>query len=216
MTPGTRLLEACRELVRLDGGGSTLGDVLGATYALKGVRALYSAAHAIGERVSVVYPPEMREKFATQHCKDFTGVITGVEFHTDGVDYRVTGEGDPDYTVVEAAFVHPAPEHSPGGYLEAVPYAVQGGPSSRGPFSRATLTNAVGEAAGPDARFHADPATVAGCSSGEPFDYDSLTDDEKSLLRKTPLYDRAKELGLVPPQTETIGLNNVSVGWMKR
>ena len=112
-TSGTYLLEACRELVRLDGGGSTLGDVLGATYALKGVRALYPAAHAIGDRVSVVYPPEMREAFAAQHCKDFTGIVTGVEFHPDGVDYRVTGDGDPDYTVVEAAFVHPAPPTDP-------------------------------------------------------------------------------------------------------
>lgn len=37
----------------------------------------------------------------------------------------------------------------------------------------------------------------------DPFDYDSLIDAEKAMLRKTPLYDRAKELGLVPPLTPT-------------
>jgi hypothetical protein len=104
MTPGTRLLEACRELVRLDGGGSTLGDVLGATYALKGVRALYSAAHAIGERVSVVYPPG-------EVGIDFVGVVIAVEFSESKVYYRVRPDDVAEgWLPVDSAFVHPAPE----------------------------------------------------------------------------------------------------------
>lgn len=44
---------------------------------------------------------------------------------------------------------------------------------------------------------------------GEPFDYDSLTDDEKASLRKTPLYTRTKELGLVPiTRTNTLLIPN--------
>lgn len=77
---------------------------------LESAHALYPAAHALGARVSVVYPPEKHPEY-----EDFTGTVVGVEFHTDGVDYRVKGDADPDYTVVDAAFVHSA--LSP--YLEA-------------------------------------------------------------------------------------------------
>lgn len=70
---------------------------------VKDARALYPTPHALGDRVSVVYPPEKHPEY-----EDFTGTVTGVEFHTDGIDYRVTGDGDPDYTVVDSAFVHPA------------------------------------------------------------------------------------------------------------
>lgn len=116
MTPGTRLLEAARawrdliayHLKRSTPGFCILGEdraLFGAVEALSNARALYPTPHALGDRVSVVYPPEKHPEY-----EDFTGTVTGVEFHTDGIDYRVTGDGDPDYTVVDSAFVHPAPQ----------------------------------------------------------------------------------------------------------
>lgn len=106
MTPGTRLLEAAREWARWVypyGQSAWVKDLVTAVAGMNDVRALYPSAHAIGDRVHVRYPPEKHPAY-----EDFTGVVVGVEFHTDGVDYRVRGDADPDYTVVDAMFVHGA------------------------------------------------------------------------------------------------------------
>lgn len=108
MTPGTRLLEALTAWIDAPDRFARDGleaDVIDAFGAVSTARALYPAAHAIGDRVSVVYPDERKPGY-----EDFTGTVVGVEFTDTGVDYRVLGDGDPDYTVVEAGFVHPEPE----------------------------------------------------------------------------------------------------------
>lgn len=107
MTPGTRLLEALTAWIDAPDRFARDGleaDVIDAFGAVSTARALYPAAHAIGDRVSVVYPDERKPDY-----EDFTGTVVGVEFTDTGVDYRVRGDGDPDYTVVEAAFVQSAP-----------------------------------------------------------------------------------------------------------
>lgn len=115
MTPATRLLEAVRSLISEASMCGRDTPERAVRDALVGVRALYPSAHALGDRVSVVYPDER---------PGFTGVVVGVEFHTDGVDYRVKGDADPDYTVVEAGFVRAAPRTLP---LYRAP-GVSGGP----------------------------------------------------------------------------------------
>lgn len=103
MNAANRLLEALRTWVMSPKCGDMVEGMLMEAFAeYAGCRALYSSAHAIGDRVSVVYPDEKHPFY-----EDFTGVVVGVEFHADGVDYRVRGDGDPDYTVVEASFVYP-------------------------------------------------------------------------------------------------------------
>ena len=108
MTPGTRLLEALTAWIDAPDRFARDGleaDVIDAFGAVSTARALYPAAHAIGDRVSVVYPDERKPDY-----EDFTGTVVGVEFTDTGVDYRVLGDGDPDYTVVEAGFVQSAPK----------------------------------------------------------------------------------------------------------
>lgn len=107
MTPGTRLLEALTAWIDAPDRFARDGleaDVIDAFGAVSTARALYPAAHAIGDRVSVVYPDERKPGY-----EDFTGTVVGVEFTDTGVDYRVLGDGDPDYTVVEAGFVRAVP-----------------------------------------------------------------------------------------------------------
>lgn len=200
MTPGTRLLNAARASTRNPSPREALTErereLLDAVEALSDTRALYPAAHAIGDRVSVRDWLNLRTPDGPSEL-DFTGEVVGVQF-IDGKVFYVVDAGAGLFAsgrqVVDSAFVHPAPRTLP---LYRAPGA-SGGPDwtvedvvldETGSLAEALAAGEVapfrgrGEdvahprvaaqmhdmavvtgrvpTAGIDARFRADPATVA-------------------------------------------------------
>lgn len=106
MTPATRLLEAARASTRNASPRENLTErereLLDAVEALSDARALYPAAHAIGKRVSVVYPPG-------EVGPNFTGKVLSLHVFSDRTIAHVKSDGGP-VIAVDSAFVHPAPE----------------------------------------------------------------------------------------------------------
>lgn len=114
MTPATRLLEAARASTRNASPRENLTErereLLDAVEALSDARALYPAAHAIGDRVSVPARPD--EDILPELRLPFSGDVTAVTFHEAGVRYEVH-HPRAGYVDVDSAFVHPAPESPP-------------------------------------------------------------------------------------------------------
>lgn len=126
MTPGTRLLNAARASTRNPSPREVLTErereLLDAVEALSDARALYPAAHAIGDRVSVKYPDGLGRQ----------GVVVSVLSFLDGPDQHpataygvwLDGESRMNAQTYDSAFVHPAPRTLP---LYRAP-VVSGGP----------------------------------------------------------------------------------------
>ena len=124
MTPGTRLLNAARASTRNPSPRENLTEreLLAAVEALSDARALYPAAHAIGDRVSVKYPDGLGRQ----------GVVVSVLSFLDGPDQHpataygvwLDGESRMNAQTYDSAFVHPAPRTLP---LYRAP-VVSGGP----------------------------------------------------------------------------------------
>lgn len=106
MTPGTRLLEAVRASTRNPSPRENLTgrerELLDATEALSDARALYPAAHALGDRVAVVYP-------AGEVGPNFAGKVLSLHFFSDRTIAQVKRD-DGQVISVDSAFVHPAPD----------------------------------------------------------------------------------------------------------
>lgn len=119
MTPGTRLLEALTAWIDAPDRFARDGleaDVIDAFGAVSTARALYPAAHAIGDRVSVSARPD--EDILRELRLPFEGEVTAITFHESGVRYEVR-RSQAGFVDVEAEFVH-AVAGTPTPYVAAI------------------------------------------------------------------------------------------------